>query len=577
MDSSARSRLAVLLPLLCSVVLSSAGVVAQDDKAAALDDKQAELVAAARSKLAAVGYTVPAAVGARTRTAAEVIDDLQAHQDLLFPRNGFELQFALLKALKLDAGRDAAALRERTVAGMARGLAAYYDPIAKTFVLLPTAARDLNDAMGGSLALVTHELVHACQDARDGGLAGFFAGEDSSIDRVLARRIVAEGEAEVAAAWALVGEEMAKNLGAAEGANGLGKLFAGQLTGAIYEAGRRVAAARFAAGGRDALAKLWTAPAASTEQLLHADKLGRDLPQDVPLPDLGSLRVVAQTTIGELLMQEILRQLGADTAAALCGACGWDGDTFAIVEGKKANGDDARGVVWRTFWDRDEDAVQFEALMTKKRGRLRRQGRVVDWAQAQNNPLQAELAAKLAASVPELAVDAEAAASTAAAEEVVQKDAAAQGVRGDRWELEKFGLSVPVPKGWELREIQGMKMLMDGAGARNGFASNANVQGVPRGPIEDAEQLLAANRAEFAKIPTLTIDAAKIGERSGQPVVEMEFHGKMANSPELRFLVLLYLRGQQQVVVTFTVRAEDWQANEESLRAALAGVTIAPE
>jgi hypothetical protein len=577
MDSSARSRLAVLLPVLCSVVLSSAGVLAQDDKAAALDDKQAELVAAARSKLAAVGYAVPAAVGARTRTAAEVIDDLQAQQDLLFPRNGFELQFALLKALKLDAGRDAAALRERTVAGMARGLAAYYDPIARTFVLLPTAARDLNDAMGGSLALVTHELVHACQDARDGGLAGFFAGEDSRIDRVLARRIVAEGEAEVAAAWALGGEEMAKNLGAAEGANGLGKLFAGQLTGAIYEAGRRVAAARFAAGGRDALAKLWTAPAASTEQLLHADKLGRDLPQDVPLPDLGSLRVVAQTTIGELLMQEILRQLGADTTAALCGACGWDGDTFAIVEGKKANGDDARGVVWRTFWDRDEDAVQFETLMTKKRGRLRRQGRVVDWAQAQNNPLQAELAAKLAASVPELAADAEAAASTAAAEEVVQKDAAAQGVRGDRWELEKFGLSVPVPKGWELRDLQGMKILMDGAGARNGFASNANVQGVPRGPIEDAEQLLAANRAEFAKIPTLTIDAAKIGERSGQPVVEMEFHGKMANSPELRFLVLLYLRGQQQVVVTFTVRAEDWQANEESLRAALAGVTIAPE
>ena len=124
MDSSARSRLAVLLPVLCSVVLSSAGVLAQDDKAAALDDKQAELVAAARSKLAAVGYAVPAAVGARTRTAAEVIDDLQAQQDLLFPRNGFELQFALLKALKLDAGRDAAALRERTVAGMARGLAA---------------------------------------------------------------------------------------------------------------------------------------------------------------------------------------------------------------------------------------------------------------------------------------------------------------------------------------------------------------------------------------------------------------------------------------------------------------------
>jgi hypothetical protein len=578
MRSFARGGLAVLLPVLCSVVLSSAGVVAQDDKAAALDDKQAELVATARTKLAAVGYTVPAAVGARTRTAAEVIDDLQAHQDLMFPRDGFELQFALLRALKLGAGRDAAALRERAVAGMARGHAAYYDPIAKTFVLLPTAARDLADALGGSLALVTHELVHACQDARDGGLAGFFAGNDGSIDRVLARRIVVEGEAEVVAAWALHGEEMAKNLGAAEAANSLGKLFAGQLTGAIYEAGRRVAAAQFAAGGRDALAKLWAAPAASTEQLLHAGKLGRDLPQDVPLPDFGSVRVVARTTCGELLMQDLLRQLGAHTTAAFCGACGWDGDTFAIVESKSANGDDARGVVWRTFWDRDEDAVQFEQLLAKKkRGRIHRQGRVVDWAQAQNDALQAELAASLLASVPELAADGEAAASTAAAEEAVQKDAAAQGVRGDRWEIDKFGLSLPVPKGWELRERRGAKILVDGTGARNGFTNNANVQAVPRGSVADAEQLLAANRTEFAKVPTLTIDAAKIGERSGQPVVEMEFHGKVASSPELRFLTLYYLRGQQQVAVTFTVRADDWQEHEESLRAVLAGITITPE
>ena len=573
MHPFARGGLAVLLPL-----LSSFGVVAQDEKVPGLDDKQAELVAAARKKLAAIGYEVPAAVAARTRTAAEVIDDLQAQQDVLFARDGFELQFALRKALKLPTGKDVAALRETSVASMARGLAAYYDPIGKTFVMLPTMARDLNEALGGSLALVTHELVHACQDARDGGLAAFFAGKDGNIDRVLARRILVEGEAEVVAAWALAGEDGAKKVGELAAVNGLDKLLAGELTGAIYEAGRRVVAARFADGGREALAKIWASPAESTEQLLHADKLGRDLPQDVVLPEFGSLRVVARTTIGELLLQEILRQLGADSATAFCGACGWDGDTFAIVEGKKANGDEARGVVWRTFWDRDEDASQFEQLLAKKkRGRVHRQGRVVDWAQAQYNPLQAELVATLAAAVPELAADDEAAASTAAAEAVVQKDAAAQGVRGDRWELPRFGLSIAVPKGWEVREMQGMQVLLDTAGGQNGFANNANVQGLPRGGVADVEQLLENNRAQFEQMPTLHLDAAKVGERSAQPVVEMEFHGTMPNMPELHFLTLLYLRGEQQVVVTFTVREDVWKANEESLRAVLAGITITPE
>lgn len=560
----------------CSLLWLARFAPAQGDEAAKLDAKQAELVAAARAKLAAVGYAVPETVGARSRTAAEVVDDLQAHQELLFPRDGFELQFALLKALRLNPGRDAAALRERTIAEMARGIAAYYDPIGKAFVLLPTAAGDFNEAVGGSLALVTHELVHACQDARDGGLATFFAGKDGSIDRVLARRIVVEGEAEVVAVWALAGETEAKNVGASEMAHGLGKLFAGQLTGAIYEAGRRVMAQRFATGGREALAKLWTEPPTSTEQLLHADKLGRDLPQQVVLPDFGGLRVVASTTIGELLLQDLLRQRGASTDEAFQGACGWDGDTLAIVEGE--NGPGSRGVVWRICWDRDEDAVQFEQRMSKgkRSGSLQRHGRVVDYVRVPFDELEQDLLAKLAAAVPVLEEDAAAAASTAAAEERSQRAAESQGVRGDRWEHAQLGLSVPVPKGFALREIRGVKVLVDEAAAARGFANNLNVQAVPRGAVADFQQFVQQNRDQLAALPGITVDRLEPGERSGQPVIEVELHGRFGRSAELHCLVVSFLRADQAVTVTLTFAKGDWAAGEAEARRVMQGIEITP-
>lgn len=566
-----------LLPRSCaasSLLWLATFASAQGDEAAKLEAKKAELVAEARVKLAAVGYSVPEAVGARTRTAAEVIDDLRAHQELLFPRDGFELQFALLKALRLDPGRDAAALRERTIAEMARGIAAYYDPIGKAFVLLSTQAGDVNEALGGSLALVTHELVHACQDARDGGLGTFFAAQDGSIDRVLARRIVVEGEAEVVAVWALVGEAEAKKIGSMEMAHGLDKLFAGQLTGAIYEAGRRVMALRFAAGGRDGLAKLWAAPPTSTEQLLHADKLGNDVPQQVVLPDFGALRVVASTTLGELLVQEILRQLGASTNEAYRGACGWDGDTLAIVQGEK--GPAARGVVWRTYWDRDEDASQFEQRMAKaRRGRTQRHGRVVDYVQVPSDELEDDLVAKLAAAVPELVQDADAAVSTAAAEDASQREAAAQGVRGGRWEIAKFGLSVPVPKGFVEKEVRGLTVLIDKAAGR-GFANNINVQAAPRGPIADNAQLLQQNREQLEAMTGIVVDRIEASERSGQPVIEVELHGRLGRSSELHCLVVAFLRGDQTVSVTMTVGKDDWAASEAEARRVMQGIEISP-
>lgn len=325
-----------------------------------------KIVATAKAKLAAVGYEVPAKVGVSTRTAQQVIADIDAQQELLFPRHVFELQHELLSALGLKAGKDARALRRQSVAAMARGLSAYYEPVQKTFVLLQSATRDMNEVLAGSsLPLVVHELVHGVQDGREGGLAAFFDAEHGSLDFAQARRCVMEGEAEVASVLALHGEAAVRRLLADTGT--LDKLFTGELTGLLYQHGRRFVAASFVSGGRAAVVGLWRAAPGSTEQVLHPDKLGKDLPTATVVPPLPGCERLHATAFGELLIYHLLRQLGLDTTTAAIAAAGWDGDELAVLQHDASK---STVVAWRSVWDRPEDAAAFaKALPVTNYGR----------------------------------------------------------------------------------------------------------------------------------------------------------------------------------------------------------------
>jgi hypothetical protein len=151
---------------------------------------------------------------------------------------------------------------------------------------------------------------------------------------------------------------------------------------------------------------------------------------------------------------------------------------------------------------------------------------------------------------------------------------AASAVRGAKWEQPALGLSIPVPERWELREVQGTKLLFDTATMGSGFAVNVNVQALPRGQLADLDAMLEVNRTQLEQLK-VTVVAIEIGKCGEADVIRGEFHGRLGPTP-LHCLQLMYLRGQQQVIVTATASPKQWPGQEKTLRELMAGIVVTP-
>lgn len=530
------------------------------------------LVADAAQRLAAIGYDVPEQVRSLARDSKQVIADLDAQQELFLPADAFVIQHALFDRFGLPAGRDAAALRQQAIAGMARGLSAYYDPIGKVFVLLPSATREVSEALaGGLLPLFTHELVHAHQDARPGGLRGYFGGDGRTLDTGMAHRCAAEGEAEIAALVALRGDDAVAQIEGPSSAGVLDRLFGGELTGLIYESGRRLAAALHGDGGLEAVRGLWRRAPLSTEQILHVGKYGTDAPTAVVVPDVPGLTRAHATTIGELLIFNLLRQQKLGRLDASLAAAGWDGDQFVVFD----RGDEvAVAVAWRSVWDRDEDAADFAGrLQAMGRGVVEHSGRVVDWSEADSAEVHGAIGEALAADRVQPAANAADAASTAAAEAELRAELDQARVDGAWWNHDALGVAVPLLEGWQVREVNGVEMLLHEATAKAGFAINVNVMAQPRGGLADLAEMIEQNRAQLDQMK-LEVVAMATTLRGDVEVVECEYAGRIGRMPPMRFLALAWLRGEQQVWVTATSTEKLWPEHADALRELMAAVRV---
>jgi hypothetical protein len=143
-----------------------------------------------------------------------------------------------------------------------------------------------------------------------------------------------------------------------------------------YVVGRDFARAVQERGGWDAIKAAWNAPPASMEQVLHPEKFfAREAPRPVRIaysPAHG--RPLADGVLGELFTRTFLAAgLGDDApgfSAATASesedevqraAAGWGGDSYKAwdVKGKTL-------VVWRSEWDRPEDAREFQAAALRR-------------------------------------------------------------------------------------------------------------------------------------------------------------------------------------------------------------------
>ncbi|MEW6741927.1 MAG: hypothetical protein AB1486_04130 [Planctomycetota bacterium] len=230
---------------------------------------------------------------------------------------------------------------------------------------------------------------------------------------------------------------------------------------------------RYLEGGWEAVTAAFESPPPSTEQILHPEKRGADMPLAVTLPECKHASA-HEDVVGELQISILLNLLGCDKATAYLASAGWDGDRLGVYAAEGG----AKVVVWRTVWDRDEDARQFVGVLRERAGgQAVGRGRVVDWFGGPSESIEKEVASALEnhpSDYPEDRADME---STRLVEAAWRDGQALEPRASEKsWEHPKAGLKIAIPAGWAVKEIQGVPFLMDLSGAEPGFASNVSVQ-----------------------------------------------------------------------------------------------------
>jgi hypothetical protein len=286
-----------------------------------------------------------------------------------------------------------------------------YDPVAQTLVFHePLGPRD--PALDFALA---HALAHAHQDQAQGGIEAFLQINARTLDGSRVARALLEGQALLVAHAVLLkrrGLDAVALEASLEDAR-QGNVLGGEGSGALSAAGYRFALWSYRQGGWPALLEAYQRPPASSEQLLHPLKYGRDEPRFVTVPRWpdASDRVApyAEDVLGELALYATLAEalarggepLERAAAAAALGCVGWEGDRFEAYE--LAGGQHA--ALWRSVWDLEESAQAFTRVLGRALAinavpedtlSVRRRGSVVDVAFSEDPDYLPELARALA-------------------------------------------------------------------------------------------------------------------------------------------------------------------------------------
>lgn len=303
----------------------------------------------------------PAGIGPAEFVTREELEERLAEQFAKdYPADEVAADNALLQGLGLlTAGQDIAELQLQLLTGQVLG---YYDEVTRSMVIV-------TDAGFTPEAQVTyaHEYTHALQDAAFGIDTMDLDGEGDD-DGVLARLGLVEGDATTAMVlWAIEHLTADDLLDISQtplpDTTGIPNWMIRQLE-FPYVAGAEFVAQLYANGGFAAVDEAWVDPPASTEQVLHFRAYQQDerpvavaaFDQDLAALDLD-LELVAETTLGEAMIDIWLAELGVGSDRATTAAAGWGGDRLTAMT--SAGGDVA--VVLHLVWDSQVDADQFEA------------------------------------------------------------------------------------------------------------------------------------------------------------------------------------------------------------------------
>lgn len=261
-------------------------------------------------------------------------------------------------------------------------IAGFYMPDDGTMYL----ATDLSDAEAEET--LAHELVHALQD-QSYNLDKLIAYVPGQSDRIGAAHSLAEGDAMSAMLDVVLGsafnvseEALRRLFSFSTSLTSVGwttpRVLQESLT-VPYTDGFALVQALRRRGGWKAVDAVWSAPPATTEQLLHLDKLdAREPALAVPAPPVSALgegfRVVLDDEMGEQSLRIVLQEWTSRERAAR-GAAGWGGDRYVVARrdmpGEKGRREVA--VAWHIRFDTLADASEALAILVAHLGTACRQ------------------------------------------------------------------------------------------------------------------------------------------------------------------------------------------------------------
>lgn len=437
----------------------------------------------------------------------------------------FDALAAVARLLGMREGREPNTLKALAYQALSGAILAYYDHVEKSLLIRD----DAEVRMMNLESLVAHELAHAYQDQRQGGLETFIRSNRSSVDSLRAAHGVLEGQAVVIGTgveWLQRGVSVDR-FDPEIADSSVGRLSSGEAFSIIYEAGRRFVLTRYRDGGWASVADAFAHPPTSTEQLLHPEKFRKDLPSVVTLPEIPKLMepypVVFESTVGELILYNRLLLIARDLNQARLGAAGWDGDRLRVQQLP----DGGYALAWRVLWDRPGDAQQFETVLTRAlRERawvsLRRRGRVTDLVYAESRAHFASLSKSMAAHPANFAAVPFDAASTAAVESAwAEAEELRPHVDGDRWVLPEYGLSFKIPKHFVAMTLRGVDLLV--SAPQPVFTNNINLvyeqdffDGDVARYIEEAKRQMALTSQKWISDTTVSVG------KSQAAIIEIE-------------------------------------------------------
>jgi hypothetical protein len=256
---------------------------------------------------------------------------------------------------------------------LAEQLAGFYDIDARQLVLADWLPRDLQRGVA------SHELTHALQDQHFSLRVRKRLGFEST-DAEAAWHALVEGDATAVMAEIESGRPfhtLLDSTAAVQAPDAVRRAVSGQVDserfraapealraelGFPYAHGVRYVAQLYRKGGWKAVDDAYIHPPLSTEQILHADRMGNssDAPVRIQIPDVSGLlgegwSTAASGTLGEYDLDLYLRA-HVDPEVAHISAEGWAGCSYALYQGPAG----ARPVfALVSQWDSEDDAVEF--------------------------------------------------------------------------------------------------------------------------------------------------------------------------------------------------------------------------